>query len=581
MQLTNTIKKEDQASKISFDGIVVFPIGNPSMASMVATMKNVVLSENFIRFDLDLSRLPRKYMDAGASVKIVLGDKAVLNKLSRENFPESITKTSSNILLFTDNQKNVYKIKREIKNIRLDFGPQGFLESPIKIFVSLSVSKRAGVINFFSINKNDVLFEETLDSSLSALNFDPLPNLASPLSLLQEQTYVSDLHYSYSADGLFSGFYAIDAEKLVNKFTKFPHLLDVDNQSLFSQFLLKTEFYLLKYNKQDYGYKHDEVFGPAITTRVDDIVVDDSGGKLFYNFVLSEVSNLSNYQAKLIFSFDDITINLMKNLIVNIQEALASDDRASAGLLINEVFGDNVPSQYRNRLNQINILSSVSFRNFINEVVAHLQDSIVSSQEKSVTNQHVKSQYMYPYPNIPNIVISTFEQTFSKVIRLKQEKQNNLIPFAGHDFFKQVSSRDISGEEGLGSVLETTNRKFFKFTDLAPIKEFSILSLVDKSTETSNLKSDINCGRSEERKEQKIGIIAPENFINLTSILSKQVKLLYLDSVGDSTSALIFKEAAPSFLSSIANDTKVLVRLDTPSEFFDSYFYVVGSNVGA
>tara|TARA_R110000824_G_scaffold119818_3_gene274231 strand:+ start:23389 stop:25149 length:1761 start_codon:yes stop_codon:yes gene_type:complete len=586
MELRDTRATTAAESEVSFEGLSVFPFDNPSAEEKIIIMKNVSLSNDFIKFDLDLSELREKDI-RNSQLKIVLGTSNVLNQLEKQEFPEILTNTSRTILLSDASRKNIYKAKKEIKNVRLDFGEAELIESPIKIFVTLVISSKVGIVNFFSINKNDILFigrpgrVEPTTELLPMAGQDISPVLTTATSILSRDTYVSDLHYSYSVNNVFSGFYSMDGAKFINKYAKFPHLLDPNDDQSFSNFLLRTEVYLLKYEKQNYGYHFDDVLGPVISTRVDNIVVGNSSGKMFCNFIFSGVSSLAEYQAKLVFSFQDITINLMKGLIDGLKDALTNEDRPSARLLINEAYGNKITAEYREGLEQINIMSIAAFHDFMNKVLSDLQRRVAYSQEKSVSNQHVQSQYMFPSPNIPNLAISTFEKKFLKVISLKQQKQNSLMPFTRKDFFNEAFSRSALSSIDVSEVLETTSKSFLKTSKLEPIKEFLATSIVDKTTATSNLETNLKSGRSDDRREEKLSVIEPEKFITLTSVVNRQVKFLYLDRVGESVSALIFREADPDFLSSITNNTKVLVKLDTPEEFFDSYFYVVGNNFEA
>ena len=580
MQLINTINKEAQTTKISFNGNVVFPLDIPTITEKSLIMKNVTLFRDSIGFDLDLSSLSQKEIE-NAKIKIVLGKKKVLDLLEKQDFPEFLTEQSRRILLETEGQKNIYQPKKELNNLKIPFSQGDELSSPIKIFVILVISSRVGIVNFFSINKNDVQYERTQQQPASSLDISILANLKSPLSILQDQAYVSDLEYSYSPDGVFSGFYGIDAQKFVDKFAKFPHLIDVNDAASFSSFLLRTECCLLKYDNLDYGHKQDGVAGPAISFKVDNIAVGNSENKLFYNFVLSGASPLVDYQAKLIFSFKDVTIDLAKEIVEEINQALLNNERTEIGRLMTEIFGENVPNQYADKLFQINLLSDVSFRDFVDEVVSNLKKEIGDSQQKTVANQNIKSQYMFPHPNISNVALITYEQKFSKIIKLKQEKQNNLVSLAAGNFFNQVMSRSFLKSVGSNELLETSTKAFAKLPDFEQIKKYTVTSLVDKSKEQTNLKNNINCGRAGETKEEKLSILEPKDFIELTSLSRREVDFSYLDNVGESASALIFKKLDSEFVASLTNDTKILVRLDTPEEFFDSYFYIVGNNFEA
>ena len=586
MRFRDIAAKEAAESVISFDGQIVYPIDNESAEATIITIKNALLSDNFISFDLDLSQVRAKDLK-NSYVKVVLGTRDTLAKLETRDFPQILKDTTRDILFSDKGRKNIYKSKKEIKNVRLDFDEAGLLEGTIKIFITLVVAPRVWIVNYFDINKNDISFEsapttfEPTTELLPTAGKEISPVLTTATSILSRDIFVSDLHYSYSTNDVFSGFYSIDAQKFINEFAKFPHLLDSSDQDSFSSFLFKTEASLLKYEKQNYGYHFDNIYGPVNASRVENIIVNNSSGKFFYDFAFSDISSMAQYQVKLVFNFIDTTINIMKDVIDVLTQALIDNDRDEARTLIIEAYGNKIPNEYRNSLQEIDILSDASFAMFVNKIISNLQTQVDSAQEKSVSNQHVKSQYMFPSPSIPNLAISTFEKKFSKVITLKQEKQNNIISFTGGGFFNEVFSRSVLNSINLNEILEVTSKSFQKVAELKSISSFSATSIIDKTTASSNLETNLKIGMLKDKMDEKLSIVEPEKFIKLTTTTKRQVKFLYLDSVGDSASALIFREVDSEFISSIGNNSKVLVRMDTPEEFFDSYFYVVGDNFEA
>ena len=579
MQLTNTIDEEDQNQLVQFTGTIVFPLDIAPTREAAITMKNVVLRPGSINFDLDLSNFTQKQLRDNR-LKIVLGTKTTLGTLNNEEFPDTLTEGAREVLLSTATKENVFAAKKEIKNLSINFNSGDFLDGPIKIFVTLVISSRVGIVNFFSINRGDIVFEEglTLSSNLPEVSFLKKYDLT---SLLREKTFTSDLHFSYSDDGVFSGFYALDAQKFVNEFTKFPNLIEIDDDVAFSQFLLRTECQLYKYNKQDYGSKIEEISGVSMSEKIENIVVAGSSGKLFYNFIIPSISNLAEYKFKLIFTFNDTTVDLMKDLIVEMQNLSLTNERDLVQQLALRAFSGNMPSKFINRINQINIISNVSFRDLVNEIINELNNLVTTAQGKTIANQNIKSQYMHPHPNIPTATLMTYEQDFQRVVDLKQIKQNNLVSFVGKNFFRETFATSITNLQNVGEVIEPASKTFAKTFELVPIKSFSILNILDQSAKIDNLTNLIDCGKSDDVKDEKISIKEPPSSVVLTTIDTKKIELLYLESIGNSASALIFKKLDTGFLSSIDNGTKVLVKLGVPGEFFDSYFYIIGNNFEA
>jgi hypothetical protein len=69
----------------------------------------------------------------------------------------------------------------------------------------------------------------------------------------------------------------------------------------------------------------------------------------------------------------------------------------------------------------------------------------------------------------------------------------------------------------------------------------------------------------------------PQKFLNFISKNTRDVKLYYLKQVGESVSALIFSEIDDDFPDLETLEGRVLVRMDNYQEFYNSYFYVLGT----
>ena len=72
----------------------------------------------------------------------------------------------------------------------------------------------------------------------------------------------------------------------------------------------------------------------------------------------------------------------------------------------------------------------------------------------------------------------------------------------GKNFFKEVFSTSIVNLQNIGDVIEPFSKKFMKASELLPIKGFSILNILDQSDQTDNLTNTINCGKSDDVKDE-------------------------------------------------------------------------------
>lgn len=68
-----------------------------------------------------------------------------------------------------------------------------------------------------------------------------------------------------------------------------------------------------------------------------------------------------------------------------------------------------------------------------------------------------------------------------------------------------------------------------------------------------------------------------QELLSFEQIKSRGVKFYYLKEVADEAPTLIFKEVDDDFPSLEGISGKILVRTDNYEEFYNSYFYVVGT----
>jgi len=306
---------------------------------------------------------------------------------------------------------------------------------------------------------------------------------------------------------------------------------------------------------------------------INNLRVLNSGGKYFYNFDVQPVNSISDFEAKIKFHFNDITINLANDELINLRTIRDEQQRTGAAQAIINLYGDDIPEEYINNLSNIDKLSDVAFKEFMDKIISDIAKEIDNAKEKNNSKSNAGSQYTSPKPALHNNYEVSLEQKFQRKIKLRNNKQNKFYNLNSSSPFKSISVNDFTVSPL--AFITTQLKTFLTVPQIKPITKFSSLSVKDDLIEQSGLDNKVNCSDEDERAEQKLAISTPSENISLSTTRERKVQLFYLDAVGDTTSALIFREAPSDLTSLIPVGEKVLVRLDNYEEFYDSYFYVV------
>ena len=97
-----------------------------------------------------------------------------------------------------------------------------------------------GEVQVLSISKASIIDKTNRQVQTTGFSDLPLPDNSSILEKIESQAYTSNLLYSFSSEGTMTGFYGVDAQKLIDENAAFPHLLNVEDNEEFSSFLFKT-----------------------------------------------------------------------------------------------------------------------------------------------------------------------------------------------------------------------------------------------------------------------------------------------------------------------------------------------------
>ena len=571
MNLADLFDNTLALSKSSVQAVRAYPIEDIDEDEQgEVEVKNISLQEKNLKFDIEITDIDVEEYDF---VKVIFLREQDLGLLANGNFPISVNEGVDEFL-FSAGQRNetVYRPNEEIKDVqvRIDDTTGG----EFIILISFCFDNLLdGDVFLISVNRADVIKQtRSKEAGNEFMAPSRKDDSITKLELVSEKTFISNPFLSYSVSGDLSGFYAIDAEKMLSKFTKFPNLIDVDNTQQFGLFLYKTELMLTKYDKQLYGNNLDNFKYFASPTRVEDITVENSGGKIFYDFFISNVSSVCDYEIEINFNFNDITIKLAQEQIRLLRIAQKNKDRIQAAEIINGIYGELLPVELRNDLVNINSLSIVDFSELIDQVAYVTQERIDSAVEKTDRNANIKSQYASPSPSFFNNFELSLTEKIKERIKLTSDKVNTFYKLSPTATFKTVQLEDVESITSEFVLTETKN--FLIAPKIEPITKFSSLTTKgDKVTETG-LVNRAEFGDDQRRADEKLITPKIRTDVGLTTVNERTIKLSYLQTVGNSVSALIYTEVEGYLDDLIQVGQKILVRLNNYHEFYDSYFYV-------
>ena len=557
-------------AKNSVDGLQIFPVEQSNMAVFASNFYRV--SEK-LHFDLNISNL-NNFFD---TIKIVSLSEQELISLQDSGFPIELSDNIRRKLFSVTPGDTAFSATNMISSIEIDLNQ--VVGQNFKILVNIIDSRiEFGQTFLLSINRQDIIDKTNL-TSVSIKDFKTFKQSDSTtiLEILDENAYTSNLIYSFSNNRTLTGLFAINAQRFIDERTKFPNLIDVDNELQFQNFLVSSQVELATYDSAKFGYDFEEVFAIVGTTTVGNLKVKNSDTYKFYNFSIANLNPYAEYETKLIIYFNDITIEIAQQLLTDLREVRTEKNRQEAIDIILRLFGNNIPAEYQRNVDKFEIISKSDFDSLVDKIITLFSDEIKSATERVVANQHVASQYTTPYFSLFNSYVNNFEQSFDKKIKINSNNNNTFINLTDANFFKTISANQIS--LGDRKYIKATVKSFEKIKNLLAIPSFSITSIQGEAVSQLGLINQANCGDVEQRADAKINFEQPEQALSLITRTERDIKIFYLENLGGTVSALDFKEIDQKALDLLEPGEKLLARLDNYEEFYDSYFYIEGSSV--
>jgi hypothetical protein len=557
-------------AKNSVKGLQVFP---SEQSDMTVSASNFYRVNKKLYFDLNISNL-NNFFD---TIKITSLSEQDLSSLQDSGFPIELSDNVRKRLFSVAPGDTVFAAADMISSIEIDLNQ--IVGQNFKILINIVDNRiKFGQTFLLSINRQDIIDKTNL-TSVSIKDFKTFNQSDSTtiLEMLDESAYTSNLIYSFSTDQILTGLFAIDAQRFIDERTKFPNLIDVNNELQFQNFLVSSQVKLTTYDSAKFGYDFEGVSSIVGSTMVDNLKVQNADTYKFYNFSIANLNPYAEYETRLILYFNDPTVEIAQQLLTDLRKAKAEKNRQEVLDIILRLFGNNIPAEYQRSIDKFQIISNLDFDSFVNKVITLFSDEIKSATERVVSNQDVASQYTTPYFSLFNSYINNFEQSFDKKIKINSNKDNTFTNLTDASYFKTISANTI--DFGNKKYIKATAKSFEKIKNLLAIPSFSINSIKGETVNQAGLVNQAECGNTDQRADTKINFEQSEQTLSLITTVERDVKIFYLENLGGTVSALNFKEVDQKTLDLLESGEKILARLDNYEEFYDSYFYIEGSSV--
>jgi len=573
MATINSINNKNQNFS---ESVKVFPISVPDSPLVQKTinnvgpaMSNISLTNDILKFDLDLEGTDFEAYD---KLKVTCLDRNELSLLRQLDFPKELSTTAIE-LLFRDGAGEKSLIpKKIIEGITVDLSGKVYSDQ-IRIFVTYTFNEfDSGKVFLFNLGLNEIVVETVGPigtQEIKSYSFNK--NL---LSLLKEQTVASNLLINYSSSGVLSGVFALDAEKLLKRNCAFPNLINAEKKQSLDTFINNVQILLRGYDSTKLGPYLKDTYGPFFATTVDNLRVSNSKGKVFYNFFASKIERLLEYQAEIRFNTFDPTIDMANKKLTELIIAKGQNDRDRVGDIISAIYMDDQLKDYSQEISRIKTLSNTKFFDLISRVEKKINKDIAAKNKVVVNSPSDSSQYMSPSPSAYKLHVPPFIQKIKTKIVFNQQSENNFFKLEQSLPLKtlKLTNLDLNNL----TVTELKNKSFIKINNLINIGKFSIVAEKEPEGTRTGLQNDVNC----DDENYNISNPSRQTKMTLSETSERKIELLYLDRVGDSVSALIFKKVDQQLVQKIAQERgKVLARLVNNEEFFDSYFYIENDGV--
>jgi len=568
MNFIDLIQKQNQIGANQASSITIYSDDDSQYEVSLINLTNIERKGDWVYFDLSVAS-----NNTEGTINIIPVGQRELQFLKTNGFPRILNNSVSDFLF--KSSKYSFSANEKFNSLKIKLtGDQN------SIIVSLLTSeiKSSHLIKFSSSN---TLFKNKTNVFKNfRRNYRFYEDAKNPLQSLVENTYVSNFLSTYDRNQNLNILFCADIRKMINDFSYFPNLIKENDttfnlQNEIESFILKTEVELDKYDKAKFGNNFEKQESTTRAEIVQNISIGNSFGKFMLNAPFANISNLSEYQATIVFYFNDFTIQIAKARLEQFKNSGLDTEQIAS--FAKDILSSEFLEQILQDLNQIDLLPPYAVRDLKDKIILEAQKEIDFSEIKSDNDENTKSQYTNHYFNSKTIETIKFIVKQKRPLLLKQNKTNVFLRgiSANEAGIYTINSQQML--ERIGNPLsEINNKTFAKVDKILNITRFKIIEIIDKSKEETNLRNQIDVGNEEQLREERIGKDTPDMFLELSSTNLRQVGLSYLSSMGDSASSLIFEKITPEILSGIENGQRLLIKIDNESEFFNSYFYVVG-----
>jgi len=568
MNFIDLIQKQNQIGANQASSITIYSDDDSQYEVSLINLTNIERKGDWVYFDLSVAS-----NNTEGTINIIPVGQRELQFLKTNGFPRILNNSVSDFLF--KSSKYSFSANEKFNSLKIKLtGDQN------SIIVSLLTSeiKSSHLIKFSSSN---TLFKNKTNVFKNfRRNYRFYEDAKNPLQSLVENTYVSNFLSTYDRNQNLNILFCADVRKMINDFSYFPNLIKENDttfnlQNEIESFILKTEVELDKYDKAKFGNNFEKQESTTRAEIVQNISIGNSFGKFMLNAPFANISNLSEYQATIVFYFNDFTIQIAKARLEQFKNSGLDTEQITS--FAKDILSSEFLAQISQDLNQIDLLPPYAVRDLKDKIILEAQKEIDFSEIKSDNDENTKSQYTNHYFNSKTIETIKFIVKQKRPLSLKQNKTNVFLRgiSANETGIYTIYSQQML--ERIGNPLsEISNKTFAKVDKILNITRFKIIDIIDKSKEETNLRNQIDVGNEEQLREERIGKDTPDMFLELSSTNLRQVGLSYLSSMGDSASSLIFEKITPEILSGIENGQRLLIKIDNESEFFNSYFYVVG-----
>lgn len=568
MNFIDLIQKQNQIGANQASSITIYSDDDSQYEVSLINLTNIERKGDWVYFDLSVAS-----NNAEGTINIIPVGQRELQFLKTNGFPRTLNNSVSDFLF----KSNKYSFSTNEKFNSLKIKLTGDQNS---IIVSLLTNeiKSSHLIKFS--NSNTLFKNKTNVFKNFRRNYRFYEDAKNPLQSLVENTYVSNFLSTYDRNQNLNILFCADVRKMINDFSYFPNLIKENDttfnlQNEIESFIFKTEVELDKYDKAKFGNNFEKQESTTRAEIVQNISIGNSFGKFMLNAPFANISNLSEYQATIVFYFNDFTIQIAKARLEQFKNSGLDTEQITS--FAKDILSSEFLAQISQDLNQIDLLPPYAVRDLKDKIILEAQKEIDFSEIKSDNDENIKSQYTNHYFNSKTIETIKFIVKQKRPLSLKQNKTNVFLRGVSAN---EVGIYTINSQqmlERIGNPLsEINNKTFAKVDKILNITRFKIIDIIDKSKEETNLRNQIDVGNEEQLRQERIGKDIPDMFLELSSTNLRQVGLSYLSSMGDSASSLIFEKITPEILSGIENGQRILIKIDNESEFFNSYFYVVG-----